>query len=554
MKKLYVPVIISLFVLINLPVSLFAQLSQGGSPVSFSTSGLSKSIDIRQIKTPDMEQAIMEDYENDGFGKAYRIGVLLPVDLNPENSGTWETLPDGNLLWRLQVEMDGAEASSLYFDKYTLPSGAKLFVYTVDKSHVIGAFTEVNNHESGLMATEMIPGGSFVIELTLPYDMKDQLELLISEVGYNYRSTGFNVTDKGDLSCMVNVKCPTANTWQSQVNSVARVQIRIGSGNFLCTGSLVTTTLNDCQPYFLLADHCAYYSSYATASNLNQWVFNFNYQASTCEGTSGTTAQSLTGCTMKAHDTYGSTSNGSDFYLVLLNNSIPSTYQPYYNGWNKTNSAASSGAGIHHPEGVIKKYSIFSSTLQNYTTHWQVYWANQPGYGHSVTAEGSSGSPIFDQNKLVVGTLTGGSSFCTSTGSPDYYGKFSYHWQSNGSASDKQLKPWLDPINANPNTKTGVNYNACSGVFVEEAMAPNLNINLYPNPADDKLFLSFENYHFDSGTVRIIDVLGNTVAQIDVHSYSDEIEIPVHHLSGGLYFINANNADHHFSGTFMISR
>jgi len=53
--------------------------------------------------------------------------------------------------------------------------------------------------------------------------------------------------------------------------------------------------------------------------------------------------------------------------------------------------------------------------------------------------------PIFNNNGLVVGTLTGGSSYCTSPTSPDAYGKFSYHWTSNGTTNDKQLKPWLAP-------------------------------------------------------------------------------------------------------------
>lgn len=554
MKKMYTSFLIVFVFLTSISIHVNAQISQGGTPVSFSTSGLSKIIDTRVVESPDMEQIIMEDMENDGFGKAYRVGVILTVNLNPHNSGTWETLPDGNLIWRLQIDMDGAEAANLYFDRFVLPTGARLYVYTPDRSYTIGAFTEFNNHESGLMATQMIPGGSAIVELYLPFYQQNNFELEINEVGYNYRSTGFQTADKADLSCMVNVKCPTASTWQSQVNGAARVQIRIGSANFLCSGSLVTTTLNDCKPYFLLADHCAYNTSYATAANLNQWVFNFNYQASTCEGTTGSTTQSLTGCSLKAHDTYGSTQNGSDFYLVLLNNTVPSTYQPYYNGWNKTTTAATSGASIHHPEGIIKKFSLYTTALQNYTTHWRVVWANQPGYGHSVTAQGSSGSPIFDQNKLIVGTLTGGLSFCTNPTEADYYGKFSYHWQSNGSTSDKQLKPWLDPINANPNTKTGVNFNACSGVDVEELMAPNLNINLYPNPASEVVYMTFENYYFENGIIRVFDILGNIVASVVIHTFTEEIMIPVQHLSNGLYIINANNSDHNFSKSFMISR
>jgi len=549
MKKLY-PVLFLFFFLVS--GTLKSQISQGGTPVSFHSNSLKKDIDIRNIPAPDMETIMMEDMENDGFGKAYRIGIIIPVNLNPQNSGTWETLSNGDLLWRLQINMPGAEASNLLFDRFVLPPGAKLFVYTPDQTFTIGAFTEFNNHESGLMATQMIPGGSSVVELYMPKNQEFSYELEITEVGYNYRSTGFKVQEK-DLSCMVNVKCPEGNNWADQIRGAAKAQIRIGSYWFLCSGSLVTTTTNSCQPYFLLADHCTYDNAYATAANMNQWVFNFNYQASNCTGTTGPTTQSMTGCTMKAHDTYGQNSQGSDFYLVLMNNSVPTTYQVYYNGWSKSTTAATSGVGIHHPEGVIKKISTYSTSLQNYTTHWRVVWA-QTTTNRSVTAQGSSGSPIFDQNKLIVGTLTGGGSFCDAPADPDYYGKFSYHWASNGTTNAKQLKPWLDPNNSNPTTKTGVNYNACSSSSVEEIVAPNLNLNVFPNPATDVVNVSFENYYFENGTVRIYDILGNMVSQVVVSQYQNEIPLSVKHLSNGVYFIQCSNSEHSFSKSFMISK
>ncbi|MDD4149990.1 MAG: choice-of-anchor J domain-containing protein, partial [Bacteroidales bacterium] len=53
---------------------------------------------------------------------------------------------------------------------------------------------------------------------------------------------------------------------------------------------------------------------------------------------------------------------------------------------------------------------------------------------------------------LVVGTLSGGSSYCSSPTSPVLYGKLSYHWTSNGSASSQQLKYWLDPDNTGATT------------------------------------------------------------------------------------------------------
>jgi len=142
------------------------------------------------------------------------------------------------------------------------------------------------------------------------------------------------------------------------------------------------------------------------------------------------------------------------------------SYNPYMNGWNRANSATAPGVCIHHPAGSIKKISTYSSALTSATWtgcltngHWRVVWSsNANGWG--VTEGGSSGSPIFDANSRIVGTLTGGSSYCSAQSSPDYYGKFYCHWDLNGATSSVRLKDWLDPAGTNPLTLDGKN---CSG-------------------------------------------------------------------------------------------
>lgn len=553
MKKIYA-FAVTLAILFLCAGHITAQISQGGSPTSFSMPTLTKNIDNQIVAAPDMEPVLMEDMENTEKGKAFRAGILLPVHFNPSNSGTWETLPNGDLLWRLQITLDGTLGMALYYDDFFLPTGAKLFLYSPDRSEIIGAFTEFNNHDSRLMATQVITGTSTIVELYLPQDQANNYALNINEVAYIYRDAGLMQTRPADY-CLINVNCPEGANWQTQKKGCAKISIKIGTSYFLCSGSLVNNTLNSCEPYFLLADHCAYYNSYATAANMNQWVFYFNNESSTCGGTTGTTTQTVTGCALKAHDTYGSGGSGSDFYLVLINSSVPSTYQVYYNGWSKSTTAATSGVSIHHPQGDIKKISTFTTTLSNYSTHWGVKWAQTVTNNYtSVTEPGSSGSPIFNQEKLLVGTLTGGGSYCSTPEDMDYYGKFQRHWDQNGTTSDKQLKPWLDPINSNPTTKTGVNYNACSGAAIEEPVGPNLNISLYPNPAVDVIYLTFENYYFEKGVVRVIDMLGNCILEQNIDSYVSEISVPLKNLPDGIYFISAYDSNNTFSQSFMISR
>ena len=70
----------------------------------------------------------------------------------------------------------------------------------------------------------------------------------------------------------------------------------------------------------------------------------------------------------------------------------------------------------------------------------------QTANGHAVTEGGSSGSPLFNQNKQIVGTLSGGSSSCEKPNGANTYGKLYYHWdqypnKDNTSRMDIHLDP-----------------------------------------------------------------------------------------------------------------
>jgi lysyl endopeptidase len=144
-------------------------------------------------------------------------------------------------------------------------------------------------------------------------------------------------------------------------------------------------------------------------------------------------------------------------------------FNAYWNGWDANNSVVAGGAGIHHPAGDIKKISTFNATPSSQTyggstanTHWRFSWSANSN-GHGVTEGGSSGSPIFKSNGRIFGTLTGGSSFCNQLTAPDLYGKVSYHWTSNGTNTNYQLKTFLDPGNTGALVLDGSS-NPCSVV------------------------------------------------------------------------------------------
>lgn len=467
MKKFFCAVLALAFIYSG---AVTAQISIGGNPYAF-TAGLSADVVPEfELDAFDLDRIMSEDMADEKNGNYPKIARLLPVDVSLTQTDHWEDLPNGDRLWRMKITSDQAKALSVQFEDFYLPRGAKLYIYTPDYSHVIGGFTAANNHPSGVFSTELVIGEEVIVEYFEPQGAYGQGTFSIVGAFHAYRMVpeaeedGMG-RDFGDSDpCQVNANCSEGSNWQDQKRGVVRIFVVEGFMGGWCSGSLINNTAQDCRPFLLTALHCG---QNASAANMNQWVFYFNYEAVGCNSpfSEGNLAnQSMTGCTRRADSGDNGGNQGSDYMLVELNNNVPQAYNPYFNGWRRNNVTSQSGVSIHHPAGDIKKISTYTNSLSTTSwgtgsgSHWQVTWSATAN-GHGVTEGGSSGSPIFDNNGLIIGTLTGGSSFCSTPFFPDLYGKMSYHWNSN---PGDDLSVWLDPVGSNVTSLTGTN-SPCSG-------------------------------------------------------------------------------------------
>ena len=413
-----------------------------------------------------MVQVAQEDEQADAEGKPPRYAVHLPVNASTDNSGNWMELKGGARLWRVRFETNSALGTTLLFDEFSIPEGGLVHVYNDDRSHVLGAFTSQNNHDGGNYATQILLGSSCTIEYYEPAEARGQGLIEIAQLGYCYRYVyGIDGPEnRGGSSdwCQVDVNCSEGNNWQDEKRGIVGVGLVTAFGGSWCTGSMVNNTALNCEPYLLTALHCTENSS---SGNFGQYTFYYNYESSGCGGGSVSQNQTTVGCVERANSNDGGGNSGSDFSLLEVTGNIPSSYNVYYNGWNAQNVASTSGVGIHHPNGDRKKISTYTTALQSTQwgsasgSHWRIFWSGTTN-GHGVTEGGSSGSPIFDSQGRIVGTLTGGGSFCSQVPnpSPDQYGKMSYHWASN---PGDDLRDWLDPVNTGQLTLDGT-YAPCT--------------------------------------------------------------------------------------------
>jgi lysyl endopeptidase len=410
-----------------------AQAGESGVPPS-ATNTLHTQVPTEVMPALDVDALLEEDAANDGAPAPFRFGWGHEVQLGLQEAGLWEELPGGGRLWRLRVQSPGAWSINLIFDRYELPEGARLWVRN-DAGRVLGAFTSALNQPHGMFATEPIPGDAVTLEYVEP-DSAPIGSLRIKQVVHAYRDILDQGAKRGGGSskagaCNINVNCPLGSSWQDQKRSAARLII----GGSLCSGALINNTAQDSRQFFLTANHC-YSGDPAT------WVFQFNYESATCSGNTGI-PQTVTGSVLRSR----AMSSQSDHCLVEITQFIPTGFDVFYSGWSRSTVPAATSTGMHHPGGSIKKICQDNQALTMAPFYSTPCW-KVGNWEQGVTEGGSSGSPLYDQNKRIVGQLYGGQASCALPIN-DYYGRFDVSW-------GQGLATYLDPVGTAPLTLDGM--------------------------------------------------------------------------------------------------
>jgi len=423
LARFFIPMVSAL----AMPFMATAQLSEGGLPHSAFLPGL-KSANVPQthLQSPDVAKLIAEDSLNP-VPFRYALAEKMELDLRIAGKPDRLSSPEGTI-WRFSFHSPGSKSLQIAFSRFHIPPGATLFAYGPDYAQMAGAFTWRNN-QPGFTLADM-PGDQVTIEYFEPIDAAFPGEIIIGSVSKAYRDifTEFSGDD------FVNINCPAGADLQLIKHSVCKITFREGASSYICSGALINNLRNDGTPYFLTANHCLHDS--AAAASL---VTYFNFENVGCGG------EVMNGKTLSGSSLL-TTSDLSDYTLLLLNDVPPPSYLPYYAAWDARNLAAESTNGIHHPQGLPKMLSIdFDSPVSNASriqwqgnttspigSHWQVDFDN------GITAGGSSGSPLFSEEGRILGQLHGGDDRY------DFYGKLSYSF-TKPAATYPQLKAFLDP-------------------------------------------------------------------------------------------------------------
>lgn len=421
-------------------------------------------VDMLRLPSLNNKELAAAEMARRGPGIAPRFAETIVVDLSPEERGSWETLRDGSEVWRLRISSPDAHSLNLGFSKFVMPEGGTLILYAPDRQTVMGPFTPADNEEHEELWTPILPGDELVVEVRVPAGQRSHLGLRLKTVNHDF--LGFSTVMSG--SCNLDVICSAADGWgivdlyRDIIQSVA--VIGLGGGTF-CTGFLVNNTRQDCKPFFITANHCG-----INNGNAASLVVYWNYVNSFCRqpntGISGAPGDGdlsdfNTGSIFRA--SYAP----SDMTLVELDDPVSPTANAFFAGWNATNALEQDTViGIHHPSTDEKRISFEFDGV--YVGAWGQGSTPVPNGNHLVIADwdigttegGSSGSPIFNSKKQVIGQLHGGLASC-SNNSYDSYGWFFTSWTGGGTPATR-LSNWLDPDNTGALELNGRAQQLCS--------------------------------------------------------------------------------------------
>lgn len=395
--------------------------------------------------------------------RAPRFAVNMEVNMTPTTHGEWEVNDEGKAIWRLKIYSAGAMSLNFGFGKYILPETAELYIYNTDQSIVRGPFTPADNEAHEQLWTPVIHSDEVVIHLEVDEAYRNDVQLRLDYVNHDFFGFGLQETQGEKAisgSCNLDVICGAADGWPQNDNYrdiMRSVGVYSLGGGTFCTGFLVNNTCQDQKPMFMTADHCGIRNG-----NAGSLVVYWLYENSTCRqpntaasGGNGDATLSI----FNTGSTFRSTWFNSDFTLVELDDPVNPNGNPYFAGWRNDTTLPTNTIAIHHPNTDEKRISYDDDPACPSAYDSNICNASQDylkidDWDIGTTEGGSSGSPLFDQDKYVIGQLSGGDAACGNNGA-DWYGWFHSNWNGGGSPTNS-VGMWLDPCGTGATTLPGL--------------------------------------------------------------------------------------------------
>ncbi|MCL4233802.1 MAG: trypsin-like peptidase domain-containing protein [Deltaproteobacteria bacterium] len=332
--------------------------------------------------------------------RRYEIGVIVDVDASKPLD--WTEVPDaaGASRWIASIRSEGAAFVRPHFAVSPRALGYAVRAWGDDDRQVQDVVDRRQTPtEPGAWGALTFGDTTYleVIAARAPADLR------VDRVVHG--DVDFRIVPKVQ-NCHLDPTC--YDEYADVQSAIALITVGSGFSQWLCTGNLLADTAQTGQPWLLTANHCM--GDQGEAESL---VAYFRYETSVCNGSVPPlqTTPATSGSDFKASN------NQSDYALVLLHEQPPAGTVAL--GWTTEPLDTDEPLSVvHHPAGSWKRIA-FGFEDGDWGNKWNV------GYTEANTEQGSSGSALLNSDRLVVGQLSTGTSYCWWRQGTDQFGKFS---------------------------------------------------------------------------------------------------------------------------------
>lgn len=346
------------------------------------------------------------------------VGYIEPATLDVRaavGDFPWTRTPSGDGV-TLRLEFVSPGAAGLRLELTDIP-GLEVRVYDPVSGVVFGPERSPRLDETGRWWTTVVFGEVLGVEFYDPGKGAAAASIPeITSIAYLYRGVGGDRGQPPTGTCDPDVTCDAG--WNNSVEerSVGYMLFNCTPTNCgQCTGALLNRSPSDLptgsvSPTFMTARHCI-----STQAAANSLIVIWDYKTSTCNGMAPNPN------TLPRND--GSlllkTTFASEWSLLgLYQRDLSANYSGWNAGFLANGSAVTS---INHGDGQAKRIAtgtkIGETSCLGATNEWTMV------YTFGRTIPGASGSPVFDANRQVRGTLSCDNRDCPPTQESDY-GRF----------------------------------------------------------------------------------------------------------------------------------
>jgi V8-like Glu-specific endopeptidase len=332
-----------------------------------------------------------------GAAVAGAQGRIKVGDELPYRVGTPAAYPLGGadrpVTWSEPVVSPGATFLRIHFSRFNLPDGDFLTVASPDGSQY-WTYTGKGINGTGEFWSFSVDSDTAIVELHSGSQLKGRTGrygVQIDRIAHGTEPINEDGSFVNKVICGTDGKEAVACHADVTTRPVARLTIQSGGSSFLCTGSLVAGSNNST---LMTNNHCV-----ANQTEASTVQARFNFQTTTCGGTTQATTTTFAGGTFLRTSTVN---GGLDYTLMTLQGNPEATFGEY-TATTKTPTAGLNLNFPQHPAGRLKEISFWKDS--SHTLRCNVTAGNQTVSGATSgsqvtyscdTEGGSSGSPVLD--------------------------------------------------------------------------------------------------------------------------------------------------------------